>query len=452
MRVRWNVVRRALAVAVALGALAWPTRGSTAGLGPVVATTTPIKHVVLLFMENHSFDNVLGHLCVTDARCAGATTARLSTGKTVALPPATDLVPHVPHASWTQVAAINGGTMDGWDTVDQCEGFRGHPCLEAFRPKQIPNLAALARAYAISDATFADELVPTFGSHVFLLAAQLGGFAGDNPLPSPGVPRGPGFGCDSDRDANWRASPADPWVEAPSCFPTKSGVGPYRPSPVPWIPTIMTRLDGAGLPWRIYRAPRTQEGYLWAGCPYFADCLWGRQRTNVVSTDRLVGDARAGTLPPVSLVFPTWTRSQHNGVSMAVGDNWIGDVVEAIQRGPNWASTAVFITYDDCGCFYDHVRPPRGLGIRAPMVIVSPYARPGYTDSQRASFVSVLAFIEHNWLLPPLTLADATAYDYAKSFDFSGARLGRVRMVDTPVPQWVTDWIEAHPPDPDDVN
>ena len=86
------------------------------------------------------------------------------------------------------------------------------------------------------------------------------------------------------------------------------------------------------------------------------------------------------------------------------------------------------------------------------MVIVSPYARRGFTDSNAASFASVLAFIEHNWLLPPLTQADATAYDFADSFDFSRAVLGRVPMVDTPIPDWVTDWIAAHPPDPEDVN
>src|SRR5439155_1658622 len=90
---------------------------------------------------------------------------------------------------------------------------------------------------------------------------------------------------------------------------------------------------------------------------------------------QVIDDATNGTLPTVSIVTPTNSKSQHNFYSMKMGDNWIGQVVQAIENGPQWSSTAIFITYDDCGCFYDHVAPPAGLGIRVPMVIVSPYAK-----------------------------------------------------------------------------
>ena len=85
---------------------------------------------------------------------------------------------------------------------------------------------------------------------------------------------------------------------------------------------------------------------------------------------------------------------------MAQGDNWIGSIVNAIEQGPQWTSTAIFITWDDCGCFYDHVPPPPGLGIRVPMLLVSPYAKAGYTDSAAASFASILAYTEHAFTLP----------------------------------------------------
>ena len=105
---------------------------------------------------------------------------------------------------------------------------------------------------------------------------------------------------------------------------------------------------------------------------------------------------------------------------MAVGDNWIGQVVSAIQSGPDWASTAIFITYDDCGCFYDHVPPPNSeWGIRVPMVIVSPYARAGYTDSNDATYASMLAFAEGTLGLTPLNNTDATAYNYSNAFDYT---------------------------------
>jgi Phosphoesterase family len=76
--------------------------------------------------------------------------------------------------------------------------------------------------------------------------------------------------------------------------------------------------------------------------------------------------AAAGTLPNLSIVTTTAKNSQHNNYSMPRGDNWIGQAVQAVMNGPDWASTAIFITYDDCGCFYDHVTPPPGMGIRVP--------------------------------------------------------------------------------------
>jgi phospholipase C len=119
---------------------------------------------------------------------------------------------------------------------------------------------------------------------------------------------------------------------------------------------------------------------------------------------------------------------------MAMGDNWIGSVVGAIMSGPQWSSTAIFITYDDCGCFYDPVPPPAGDGIRSPMVIVSPYARAGFTDSSSASTNSILAFIERTFGLAALGAADRNAYDYSGSFDFSQSPLSSIEMARTKVP------------------
>jgi phospholipase C len=141
-------------------------------------------------------------------------------------------------------------------------------------------------------------------------------------------------------------------------------------------------------------------------------------------------------LPNFSVVLPDSANSQHNSWSMAVGDNWIGQVVGAIEGGPDWGSTAIFITYDDCGCFYDHVPPPPGFGIRTPMVIASPWVKPSYTDSMQASYASPLAFTEHNLGLPPLggQARDRTAYDYRNVFDFSQQPLAPVPMTATKLP------------------
>ena len=135
---------------------------------------------------------------------------------------------------------------------------------------------------------------------------------------------------------------------------------------------------------------------------------------------------------------------------MLAGDNWIGKVVSAIQNGPDWASTAIFITYDDCGCFYDHVAPPINpdgtqQGPRVPMVIVSPYAIAGSTDSHNATFASILAFTEHVFGIPALAANDAAAYDYANSFNFSQRRLPPIALSRHPVPPDSVAYLKSHP-------
>jgi phospholipase C len=413
-----------------------------------VLAQSPIKHVVVIYQENHSFDNVLGKLCVADQRCDGAISGKLKTGQTIALTRAADIIPQVEHSSASHRRSIDGGKMDGFSLSQGCREADNYRCYSQYDPSQIPNLAALARTFVISDRTF-ETGGPSFGGHIGVVSPNLDGFTGDNPAIKAG--QGPGWGCDSHRDALWRSSPGAQTMMVPACIPTESGAGPYRSSPVSWAPNLLGRLDSADLDWRIY-GPTLSYGtnaYGWAICPTFADCLLGPTHTNQVPRPNALTDARAGTLPPFSIVIPTGGVSQHNLSSMIKGDNWIGQVVSAIENGPDWDSTVIFITYDDCGCFYDHVAPPSGLGIRIPMVIVSPYAKPGFTDSHTAGLPSMMAFTEHLFGLAPMGTEDANAYDYADAFDFTQTPLAPVRMTTTPVPRWEQRWLAAHPFRPD---
>ena len=136
---------------------------------------------------------------------------------------------------------------------------------------------------------------------------------------------------------------------------------------------------------------------------------------------------------------------------MARGDNWIGQVVNEIEHSRDWSSTAIFITYDDCGCFYDHVRPgknPDGTpqGIRLPLVIVSPYAKAGYTDSRPASLASILRFTENTFGLKALDVNDARAYGYADAFNFAAQPTGaRVQLREYAVPAASRHFLASHP-------
>ena len=291
----------------------------------------------------------------------------------------------------------------------------------------------------MSDRTFSLVGSPSWGGHLAIAAATTDGFSGDNPKKVGDGPYRSGWGCDSRRDAMWWNGST--YEAVPSCVPDQGGNGPYRDSPVSYVPTIFDRLDAAGRSWRIYAGGTAGSDtipYGWAICPSFYECLGSSQRRNVLPTPRVLTDAASGALPSFSIVTPTLDVSQHNFYSMARGDNWIGDVVSAVEHGPDWDSTAVFIVYDDCGCFYDHVNPLQfdpSWGIRLPVVIVSPFAKSGFTDSTPSTLVSFLAYTEHVFGLPSLGQADATAYDFADSFDYA-QRLGKpAAMTHTVIPR-----------------
>jgi phospholipase C len=435
-------------IAVAVPIAATAVSGTVAGAFP-----TPIQHVVILLQENHSFDNVLSRLCIEDHRdCNTATRGTGAHGGRVAITRASDLVPDVAHSQRAQLAAIDHGAMDGWNTVPGCARDQ---CYTAYEPSQIPSLARLARAGAISDAFYSRDIVPSWGGHIDLFAQTLDGFVGDNPeRRDTSVARGPGWGCDSNRDALWRDSTKANWVWEPSCIPDANGFGPYRSSPVKYVPTIADRLDAAQRSWGIYGATGTGAGYEWSICPSFAECLYSSQRNHVHSSTQLLADAGAGTLPNLSIVVPngaSGTTSQHNGTSMMAGDNWIGRAVSAIQSGPNGPTTTIFVYYDDCGCFYDHQRPPSGLGIRLPLAIISPYAKPGYTDHVTATNSSILAYAEHVLAVDPINALDRDAYDLSHSFDYNQTPTAPFQFHPTPVPQASLDYLRTHPPAADDT-
>jgi len=468
-RVRVRMAWLALPAAALVGTL-----GVGGGGGRVadaaLPVPSPITHIVVIYQENHSFDEVLGKLCQEQVnghnRCDGSTTARLSTGATYALTKSPDVVPVVNHDTKSSMLAINGGQMNGFDKIKGCTPTDGYKCLTYYDPTQIPNLAAYARAFAVSDRTFQMEQVPSYGAHIEIVAQQLDGFTGVKPITGTAGTVGKGWGCDSLRDAPWLAAgtTGKPTYVA-SCIPDYSldptlypHGGAYKSTPVAHVTSFMDVMSAHAVSWRFYATPASavpaggQEPYEWAICPMFAGCLYSAQGANMRPSTEILTDAMNGTLPSFSLVLPngaTGKTSQHNGTSMSAGDNWMGQVVSAIQNGPNWSSTAIFVEYDDCGCFYDHVPPPSAkLGIRSPVVIISPYAKPGFADSNVATTSSLLAFTEHTFGLPSLVAgADGSAYDYSAAFDFTQTPLGPTPMITTPLSSQTKAYLRGHPVD-----
>ncbi len=415
-----------------------------AGSSPsAAASSSPIQHVVFIYKENKSFDDVFAQFCQQyTSRCTPPpATVTLPDGVTVTLTTHGDIAPEVSHTVKMQQRAVT----NQWDKIAGC-GAPSYNCLTYESAAGEPNTIALATNFAISARLFSTNPMPSFGGHLETLTAGLDGFTGDNP-PTAGQP---GWGCDSARMTNW-VNTAGKVQQVYSCVPDPAlptATFPYGgaagPTPVSYQPTILDECDAkAGCTWKFYaqqKDPTRPNGpYIWNTCTYAAECLDTTQSANDVAQSQIIADAQAGTLPSISYVMPALDvhgndDSGHNRESLAVEDTDIGNVVAAIENGPDWATTAIFVAWDDCGCFYDHVTPPAGLGNRLPLVIVSPYARPGYTDRKTATQYSILAYIEHTFGLAPLTANDARAYDLAGAFNYGQTPLAPVPMVARSIP------------------
>jgi len=451
---RWARVR-AGAVAVAVAGTAALTGFTTAAAAR--AQQTPIQHIVVLYLENHSFDNLLGYWCRNHiGRCPDGgmpRLVRLSNGVVVTPGVTPERVPTMGHDVAAQKAAIDHGLMDGWENVPGCSAPL-FACVSGYTPAQVPNLAALASKFAINDLTFSMADSPSWGGHLYAVMASLDGFRGDTPSPAHASHPGPGWGCNSDRVTPWHSAAGTKLV--PSCIPDFSlklhNGGAFRHTPVKHAPTILDRLTAAGLSWRIFGEPNppssgmkpTAGGYGWDICPSFADCLYTNQKANNVPSSSFVHVARTGHLPNFAIVTPGGLDarlSEHNGFSITAGDDWLGQVASAVMHGPQWRSTALFITWDDCGCFYDQVPPgfnPDGTaqGPRTPLVIVSPYAKPGFTDTRATTFAGILAYAERTFGLKPLGINDRRAYPFTNAFNYNQAPLQPARMVYRPWPRY----------------
>lgn len=386
--------------------------------------TSPIKHVVVFLQENHTFDNVLGTWCAQTQRCHGqgvGSTVSTTSGPR-AIHQAADFVPNVGHGVDSQLAAWNGGQNNGWPKVSGCKA-PGYNCLTAFTPAQVPAITGLAGSYALSDETFTFALHQSWADHFeWFTSGDSLGFRGDNPVPAKGVKTGPGWGCNSKKVAPWGPNN----ILVPSCIPDprsgKPNGGAFRTTPVPTSKSLADDCEATpGCSWRVYNTAN-----IWSIVDTFAYLHYKDRR--VAPTNQFLSDARSGTLPSLSFLTPNFSgyathTSQHNQTSMAAGDQAIAAAVNAVMRGPEATSTVIFLTYDDCGCFYDSQGPGR-----VPMVIISPWVRPGFVDSTRTTFAGVERFAEITLGMHPLNSDDATAYPYTNVFDFSSGRT----LVDLP--------------------
>jgi phospholipase C len=397
--------RRALAFGASLGAILYLAGCGASGGGPGTPSTGTgnidvIQHIVYIIKENRTFDNYFGTFPGAD----GTTTGVISTGQTIPLGHTPDVMPRdLCHQFDCAVISIDGGKMDKFNVVPPCNVNGDFLCYTQLREADIPNYFAYARNFTLADHFFSSLHGPSFPNHLYTVAAQSGG-AIANPVPPPGG--ADIWGCDAAPGAHVKVMDPQGNISYPfPCFDFQ---------------TLADNLQAAGISWKYYASPGNIWNALDAVKHIRETTLWA---DHIAPDTQFVTDAQNGQLPAVSWLVPVVNVSEHPPQSSCRGENWTVKQLNAIMQGPDWNSTAVFLTWDDYGGFYDHVPPPQpdvyGLGPRVPMLIISPYARKGYISHTQYEFASMLKFAETRFGLPTLTDRDAQANDMTDSFDFT---------------------------------
>jgi phospholipase C len=369
------------------------------------ADISVVQHIVFIIKENRTFDNMFG----TYPGANGATTATLSTGQVVPLPHEPDAISRDLDHSWSgAVNAIDNGKMDKFDIGRQCNLNGDYLCLAQHTQQDIPNYFSYAQHFVLADNMFSSSKAPSFANHLYAVAGQ-----GAGAVSNPTV-QGSSWGCDAAPNAMfWAIDEQGSLTDQYPCFV---------------FPSLADSLEAAGVSWKYYAPPAGDGGYIWSALNAFDSIrntpLWTQ---HVVGDDQFVVDAMNGSLPAVSWLVVSSGQSEHPPSSVCAGENWSVSQINAAMNGPQWSSTALFLAWDDFGGYYDHVPPPHvdlyGLGLRVPLLIISPYAKAGYISHTQYEFASFLKFVEARFGLSPMGSltrdTNPNLSDMEDSFDFT---------------------------------
>ncbi|CAN5719298.1 N/A [soil metagenome] len=386
-----------------------------------------IKHVVFMIKENRTYDNYFGRYPGADGASHGMT----SDGRRVKLSRASDvLIPDIKHGFAEGVLATHGGRMDRFDLVRNGDELRGYA---SFKRADIPAYWEYADRFTLGDRMFTPLYGPTFPAHLYAVGAY-GARVTSNRIPDLAGNSAALTFCDDPGEIVTRFEKLTPeqrslvkrWEESDN--PLRIAKFWETVWPCFDFEVLPDRLNEAGVSWRYYNENTSWFNGLQAIKHLRRSKYWG---PNVVTQDemgpQLDGfrtDVRSGDLPAVSWLVPPPGSTDHaGGPSVCRGENWTVEQVNAIMRSKYWASTVIFIVWDDFGGWYDHVPPPHrdimGLGPRSPLLVVSPWAKRGYVDHTTYEFSSILRFIETLHGIEPLTHRDRNADNMMNAFDFS---------------------------------
>jgi phospholipase C len=341
------------------------------------------------------------------------------------------------HAHSAFLSMYDNGKMDGADLIPYSCAVGATNCPPAtpqfmnVKPADVQPYFQMAEQYVFADRMFQTNQGPSFPAHQFIIsgtsAPSVGSdlFVAENPVGVKNA--GSDTGC--------TAPPAE-YVSVINPAGAESPTYPCFEHP-----TLTDLLDAASITWRYY-AP--SAGSIWTGpnaiqhmCgpnatpPNATQCVgsdWTGTSPKVVlnqtqSNAQILSDITNHQLPQVSWVIPDGQDSDHALSNNGCGPSWVTSIVNAIGNSQYWSNTAIVITWDDWGGWYDHVAPQilnsYEYGFRVPMIVISPYAKLGYVSHVTHDFGSILKFIESIFNLPSLGYGDAPADNLSDCFNFS---------------------------------
>jgi len=381
---RYRLLAAGIAILVAaVAAAAVYLSAGAPGTMAAPGVSTPVRHVIEVMLENHTFDNLFGTFPGADGIPAGTTLLSPNTDSSLA--PSVHPVFADPNEG-DVLGALKNGRAQLQMAMDYAPGkgyqmdhFTLLPAdsmasITEFGPQFDPNQQYLARHYELADHNFQPFIAPTMPNVMGALNGTSHGWFYNNLNPND----------------------TRPWN------------------------SIFDEMTAAGRSWKIYYAlPRpVLDGTLWE------KIIPRGHEGDIASGDQFFTDIAHGALPDFSFIRPGVGYSGEPEEDLGNPDAWIGQLVNAVAHSQYWNSTAIFVSYDEGGGFWDHVAPTAasGYGTRTPLTIISPYARPGVYHQQTTN-VSILSFMQKIWGLAPLTPLNNRQNNLMSAFDFRQAPL-----------------------------
>ncbi|HJT57435.1 MAG TPA: alkaline phosphatase family protein, partial [Ktedonobacteraceae bacterium] len=378
--------------------------------------SNPIKHIVIMVKENRSFDSMFGTFPGAD----GATTYKDPQGKVHPLNHQPDQIPgDIGHDHKSDLIAYDNGKMDGFSKIRGAfQKINGQKIDEAdsqFYQSDIPNYWQYAQTFALPDEFFYTAQANSFPGHLFSIAGTDDDVS-DIPV-TPNKKYSDHWGCDASKGTTVQEIHSNGSITRNyPCFTFES---------------LGDLLTAHNISWKSYAPTINEDGYEWNPFDAIQDIReTGQWKLHMADFSQFASDAASGNLPTVSWLVQPHVYSEHPKQSVCTGENWTVQQINAIMKNQSmWNSTAIFLTWDDFGGFYDHVVPSAGpnkyleYGFRAPLLVISPYAKPHYIDNTFYSFPSILKFAETVLSLPSLGGLDQQANDLVHVFNFSQSPL-----------------------------